>query len=195
MPAKYSFRKNIPLFIQVFLFLFLLSRGLYGQPLEDIAWQGIETKHVIIRYQSLEDLERFNAKVDYGPAKWVPDHLLSPKEFDDLMEVVTKKVDAIYKRVQDILDMHRRMEKVTMMLYHNRLQLHHAYRRIYNDTCHFRAWYTYEKNTICVSVDDLQAGMLAHELAHSVIDHYLLIRPPGQTAEILARYVDTHLSD
>jgi hypothetical protein len=37
--------------------------------------------------------------------------------------------------------------------------------------------------------------MLAHEMAHCVIDHYLLIRPPMATAEILARYVDSHLKN
>jgi hypothetical protein len=35
--------------------------------------------------------------------------------------------------------------------------------------------------------------MLAHEMAHSIIDHYLRVRPPHATAEILARYVDGHL--
>jgi hypothetical protein len=30
-------------------------------------------------------------------------------------------------------------------------------------------------------------------MAHSIIDNYLLVRPPKATAEILARYVDSHL--
>jgi hypothetical protein len=38
-------------------------------------------------------------------------------------------------------------------------------------------------------------GILAHEIAHSIIDNYLLILPPKATAEILARYVDEHLFD
>ena len=42
-------------------------------------------------------------------------------------------------------------------------------------------------------MQDVHAGMLAHELAHAIIDHYLTVRPPAQTAEILARYVDSHL--
>ena len=40
---------------------------------------------------------------------------------------------------------------------------------------------------------DLSAGMLAHECAHAIVDHYLAVRPPRATAEILARYVDGHL--
>ena len=38
-------------------------------------------------------------------------------------------------------------------------------------------------------------GMLAHEMAHAIIDDFLQVRPPMASAEILARYVDAHLND
>jgi hypothetical protein len=44
-----------------------------------------------------------------------------------------------------------------------------------------------------VSVADLHEGMLAHEMAHAIIDHFFAVRPPSSTAEILARYVGKHL--
>jgi hypothetical protein len=44
-----------------------------------------------------------------------------------------------------------------------------------------------------VNADDLTEGILAHEMAHSIIDHFLVIRPPKAATEILARYVDRHL--
>ncbi|MCP3933600.1 MAG: hypothetical protein GY705_31420 [Bacteroidetes bacterium] len=44
-----------------------------------------------------------------------------------------------------------------------------------------------------IQLDDVHSGMIAHELAHAIIDHYLIIPPPKETAEILARYVDTHM--
>jgi len=56
-----------------------------------------------------------------------------------------------------------------------------------------RAWYIYERNTIYLNVRDVNEGIVAHEMAHAIIDHYLLVRPPRATAEILARYVDEHL--
>ena len=46
-----------------------------------------------------------------------------------------------------------------------------------------------------MNAEDVHEGMLAHEIAHSIIDHYLLVRPPRATAEILSRYVDAHLND
>ena len=71
--------------------------------------------------------------------------------------------------------------------------LYAAHQKIFEKPCRFRAWYVYELNTIYLNVDDVHEGMLAHEIAHSIIDHYLLVRPPKATAEILARYVDKHL--
>ena len=35
--------------------------------------------------------------------------------------------------------------------------------------------------------------MLAHEMAHAIIDNFMKLRLPRATAEILARYVDAHL--
>ena len=46
-----------------------------------------------------------------------------------------------------------------------------------------------------IRVQDINEGILAHEMAHAIIDHFFDIRPPRATAEILARYVDKHLND
>ncbi|MBU1196823.1 MAG: hypothetical protein KKE62_15255 [Proteobacteria bacterium] len=78
-------------------------------------------------------------------------------------------------------------------LYSNSAALKKAYEKIYSAECHLRAWYRFNNNTIYLNVQDLHVGILAHELAHAIIDHFLTVRPPGQTAEILARYVDTHI--
>ena len=91
--------------------------------------------------------------------------------------------------------MRKIMKKVKINIYHDKEELRDAYQQIYNKTCRLRAWYIFEFNTIYLNVDDVHEGMLAHEIAHSIIDHYLTVRPPSATAEILARYVDGHLFD
>ena len=68
-----------------------------------------------------------------------------------------------------------------------------AYRRIYHRKATVRGWYVYAYNTVYLNVQDVHEGMLAHELGHAIIDHYLEVRPPRATAEILARYVDKNL--
>jgi hypothetical protein len=85
------------------------------------------------------------------------------------------------------------MKPIVIRLYGTKQQLHAAYRTFHGRPCRLRAWYSYEENTIHVTVKDLHEGIIAHEMAHAIIDHYLVVRPPPATAEILARYVDTHL--
>jgi hypothetical protein len=200
MPVPYLFKKTLP--TKLLPFLILILPGLFFFPLQevvqgttsgDIAWRNIETKYTMIHYQSFEDLERFNDKVDYAQDRWGLKRLFSSSGSDNLIDKLNKKVDVLFERVQEILDMRKEMKKVTIKIYHDRRQLHDAYSRIYKKPCRFRAWYIYEYNTIYINVDDLNEGMLAHEMAHSIIDHYLSVRPPSATAEILARYVHSHL--
>jgi len=157
--------------------------------------ESIETRYAIIRYQSPEDLERFNDRIDYSPGEWGITRLFSRDTSGDLPDRITKKVDALYERVVDMLDMRKRLKKVTIHICRDKKELNATYRRLYNAESPYRAWYIYENNTIYVNVDDLNEGILAHELAHSIIDHFLIIRPPEATAEILARYVDSNLFD
>ncbi|MCP4021097.1 MAG: hypothetical protein GY729_04590 [Desulfobacteraceae bacterium] len=105
---------------------------------------------------------------------------------------MASKLDELIEKVQLILDM-RRPIKITIKIFPNQSALHNEYYKIYKKRKNLRAWYIFEFNTIYVNAQDIYAGMLAHECAHAIIDHYLEIRPPRATAEILARYVDAHL--
>jgi hypothetical protein len=165
-----------------------------GEKSANINWQSLETKYTIIYYQSSEDLKKFNRKVDYSPGEWGIIRLFSrTRSGKEMRDKLKKKVDALYERVREILDMRKKMRKVIINIYHNKRQLHAAYYKIYKKPCKLRAWYIYQYNAIYINANDLHEGMLAHELAHSIIDHYLRVRPPHATAEILARYVDGHL--
>jgi hypothetical protein len=157
------------------------------------SWEVLETTYTLIHYQSPNDLEKFNGRIAFGPGDWGLKRLFSTSEPQDLPDVVLTKVDLLYERVQEILEMQKKMDKVHIHIYPDKEQLHKAFFEIYQKPCRIRAWYRYNNNTIYTNVQDLHEGMLAHELAHAIIDHYLLVRPPRATAEILARYVDSHL--
>ncbi len=51
-----------------------------------------------------------------------------------------------------------------------------------------KAFYKYGK--VHIHIDDLRRGVLAHEMAHHIINTYFLVRPPTKTTEILAQYVE-----
>jgi hypothetical protein len=192
MPTRKIFKKLLSIICWNFL-IFSLCGVAYGETSADVNWQSLETKYTFICYQSLIDLKKFDQKVDYSPGEWGIKRLFSRSDSNNMIDKLKKKVDALYERVQEILDMRKKMKKVTINIYYNKKQLHAVYQEIYKKPRKLRAWYIYEYNTIYISVDDLHEGMLAHEMAHSIIDHYLTVRPPGATAEILARYVDSHL--
>ncbi len=158
-------------------------------------WLAIESKYTKILYRTPEDLVRFDRKLKYEPSSRGLKSLFSHKPSGSITEKVADKVDALFERVQEILEMRRKMKKPTIFIYPNRRQLHGAYNQLFNRPCKIRAWYQYSTNGVYVNVKDLHERMLAHELAHAIIDHYLLVRPPPATAEILARYVDSHLKD
>ena len=184
-----------PLFIIWWNFLILSLCGVVqGEASSSITTQRLETKYTIIHYQSLKDLKKFNHKVDYSPGEWGLKQLFSRSRSEkEMRDKLKNKVDALFERAQEILDMRKKMKKVTIAIYHKKRQLRAAYQERYKKPCKLRAWYIYEYNTIYLNAYDLHEGMLAHEMAHAVIDNYLTVRPPHATAEILARYVDRHL--
>jgi len=169
--------------------------------LQAVAWaqdpltQKLETRRTIIRYQSLEDLSNFESAVDYSSGGGFGSLFASRPKGNDLLDAVSRKVDALYERVQEILDMRGTIPKVTLRVYPDRSALARAYQAFTgNSNLRIRAWYIYERNTVYLNVEDVHEGMIAHEIAHAIIDHYLTVRPPRATAEILARYVDEHLN-
>jgi len=177
-----------------------LSSPVQGQPADNAKWQTLETRYTIIRYQSFEDLKKFDGKVDYSPGQWGLKRLFSSPDSNNTADNIGRKVDALYERVQEILGMRKQTKKIFINIYPDKNLLLVAYKKIYdksfsayNTFAEPRAWYLYELNTIYINVNDLREGMLAHEMGHAIIDHYLSVRPPRATAEILARYVDSHL--
>ena len=176
-----------------FYILFLIPLNALGaSALEKIDWKELKSRHTILRYQSQEDLNIFDQKIKYSAASGLST-LARRLEKNNPDERLIEKIDAIYQRVQEILDMRKSMKRIRINIYSTKKQLHKAYFRIYKDHRKLRAWYIFEVNTIFLTVEDVFAGMLAHEMAHSIIDHYLTVRPPPATAEILARYIDSHL--
>jgi len=188
---KAFFRKNTVVF-SALVFL-ILSGKAFALSDSDTQWNSIETKHTVIRYQSEKDLATFSKKIEFGEKEKFSVMSLLGFGKDRLISTVSAKVDAVYERAQEILDMRRKMKKLTINIYHDADQLQKTYTEIYKESCEVRAWYIFDQNTVYVQADDLHEGMLAHEMAHSIIDHYLLMSPPAASAEILARYVDANL--
>lgn len=155
-------------------------------------WQVFETKYLKIRYQTEAVLRAFDEEIKF---KADGGSLFSSKKNTgtDKNEKLAARLDDLFEKVMLILDMQKPI-KVKVNVYPTKDALQDAYFKIYKKNRGLRAWYIFEYNTIYVTVKDLTVGMMAHECAHAIVDHFFDIRPPRATAEILARYVDAHLN-
>ncbi len=153
-----------------------------------VKWQTAGGQNAVILYQEAGDLIDFNSKIKY-PAQAVkqPDVSKPPAS------AAAERVDILFERAKNLLGMHGFVNQIKIRLYKDKDQLKKAYYEIYKSQSDVRAWYTHKELTVYIQLEDLHEGMLAHELAHAVIDHYLMVPPPHETAEILARYVDSKL--
>lgn len=151
----------------------------------------LETKYTVLMFGSTEVLARYYEAVDYGPGNLNR----SPSLLSEaaLKKNTATKTDAVFERAQAILDMKKRIPKIRIRLYPDKAALKRVYSMLSRDKRVMRAWYLFRSNTVYLNVRDLHEGILAHELAHGIIDNFLRVRPPANTAEILARYVDAHL--
>jgi len=177
----------------VLLFVFC-GQAISGDD-EQVSWKRRETKYTIVQYRHIDDLKKFDRSIDFAPDEFSIRGLFSSGDPKDPFGSITRKMDSLFERVQQILDMRKKMKKVIINIYPDAQQFHEAYYHITWTQCQVRSWYLYETNTIYINVDDIHEGILAHEMAHAIINNYLDVRPPRATAEILAVYVDQHLFD
>ena len=174
-------------------FTFAPSGKVHTEPIKKPLWQRLETRHTIIQYKNLKDLEKFEDKIDYTGDESGLKGLFFSSTPNNPKEALNKKVEALFERVQEILDMRTKINKIIINVYPDKKRLDEIYYYINGTKCHVRSWYIYESNTIYINASDVHEGILAHEMAHAIIDHYFSVRPPKATAEILVRYVDEHL--
>ena len=164
--------------------------GLAGQ---NAGWKTLETQYTRIQYLSREDLSRFNDSLEFHPGRWSGKRAVPAGDSPGLEDGLANKVDALFERVQNLLDMRPKMNKVRILLLPDKKHLAAQYKRLFKARCNIRSWYLHEANTIYINCKDVRAGILAHEMGHAVSDHFLVIRPPRVSAEVWAMYVETNL--
>ena len=103
------------------------------------------------------------------------------------------KCDTLFERAEEILDMFPPGIHTTVRVVKDRSEIEGIHASRYGFETGAIAFYDFEANTIFVALKDLSEGVMAHEIAHCIIDHYFRIRPPRKVEELLAMHVDEHL--
>jgi len=140
------------------------------------------------------DLKALNSKidtyqVDYGLlARPV---LLIRKPEDEVLY----KFDLIFMKVEELLDMRPAGAHVDVKIYKTQNDLCKVYVEIFNEGMWYVSFYVYKLNTIFGCEEKITADIIAHEMAHSVIDHHFTVMPPRKIGEMLAHYVELNLRE
>jgi hypothetical protein len=145
---------------------------------EPLPWASLKTRYTVIHYQGPDGLQALRRAL--YPLAIAPDTEAA---------LLGKRVDALFREVQTLLDMRKAVDRVAITVYRDQQQLAQALTQAGGQPR--RAWYSHKQNTIFVSRDRLSEDILAHEMALAVIYQYMQVPPPRTTAKILAGYVDS----
>jgi hypothetical protein len=152
-------------FCLTFSLLYFISVPVWAQ-----SQKIFHTKYTTIYYADEADIDDFIWRLGGQKLEFVED----PK-------LASYRIDRLVDRVQAILDMRPQDFQIAIYLHRGPLSLNEA------------AYYEKNSKTIHVSVDYASDGVMAHEIAHAIIDQSFPVPPPSKVQEILAQYVDKHL--
>jgi len=115
--------------------------------------------------------------------------ILSSEKTPNLENALKDTLDALYLEVSDILDIHMYNFRINIEILPDQSYLAEVLKK-HSVKEGERGVYYYDKNTIYISADDLKVGMLAHEVAHAIINHYFVVPPPVKVQEVLSGYAE-----
>ena len=108
---------------------------------------------------------------------------------------VGQYLNNLLRRVQLVLDMPYPRMKIIIKVFDNQQELGQAAAALIGRRLSEPGFYWHATKTIHVTMDDLSVGIMAHEMGHAVIDHFLAIKPPPKIAEMLCQYVDKEITE
>lgn len=150
--------------------------------------KNLETMYASVSYRDDPALLDFGRRIGAGEAALVRDD-------GRAREMAKENIDRLVFRVKTLLDMHPPKFRFSIIVLSTNKEIDEAYRALGLGGTAPIAFYRQKSHTVYVSLDKLSPGVLAHEVAHAVINAFFSTPPPAQMQEILAQYVDKHLWD
>lgn len=105
------------------------------------------------------------------------------------------RIDSICEQAMELLDMRPNMKSPGIRIFQSSAKLNEAHRFLTGKTGQVKSFYAQDCRTIYTSEDNITDSVLAHEIAHAVVDTNYDGIPPPRIGEMLASYVDMHLSE
>jgi len=166
--------------------VFFIRPGLCSQD------HSIQTQYFAVYYYDGCDLAKLAGKLN-------AEHFLHIDVFSqentagDISSVISRLIDSIYLEVCDILDIHIYSFNGVISIVPDDGVIADITEKYSGQRIKAPSFYFLSQNTVYVSFNSLNLGMLGHELAHAVISHYFVVAPPPKVQEILTGYVEYSL--
>lgn len=155
-------------------------------------WKRIDSRYTTIWLHPSLEARKVNKKISI----WRVRPKSKPQTEGETPEgELAYKLDILFRRAQEILDMYPPGVRTTLRIAPSQSDIKEAHDAHYGQGTPAAAFYVFEKNTIYATVVNLSESILAHEMAHCIIDHYFRARPPRKVEELLAMHVDSHLRE
>ena len=161
---------------------------LHGAPAAAEREDTLKTYYATILHPGPDALAEFGERISRSA-------LLKGGDPTKVEKKVAEEVDAIVYRVKQLLDMYPVSFDFTLRVHNGPEELIGAWRSAGKTGRPPIAFFVAASGTIHLTNEDLTAGVLAHEIAHAVINSYFETPPPEKMQEILSQYVDRHLWD
>ncbi len=189
--VKLSSKRFKQAFFKILLIsLFLLSNNYASSATEHSSEKTFETRYSTIRYSKQEQVLELRKKIR-GPKQ----AFSAATEKDRTVVSLKDDVDDIVDRVKRLLDMNPKDFHFTIYVLNSYADIKNAYLEHGMLGVAPVAFYSHNSRAIYLTTDRLTPGVLAHEIAHALINVYFTMPPPADMQEVLAQYVDKHLWD
>jgi hypothetical protein len=151
----------------------------------------LKSRYATVIYGNDEQLRRFNKEISLGSLSY----LLAGRKSITVDDEVRNKLEVLIERVESILSMYPKDVRFSIVLLSSDTDVQAVFRRKYGKDVDYISFYSPGDKTIYASIKDVDEGVMAHEIAHLIIDFYYGIATPEKIHEVLAQYVESHLKD
>jgi len=151
--------------------------------------KSLDTNYTSICYSDEKGLQRFTRSIGKSASFFSESTEKNPS-------ATRERVDLLVDRVSRLLDMYPLDLHFNIYVHQTHKDVGNSYVRLSTLGVYGRvpvAFYSHKNKAVYISIENISAGILAHEIAHAIINFYFPESPPERMQEILAQYVDKHL--
>jgi hypothetical protein len=195
-------------YLSGYLYCFLLSMIGISPLFMDLhpAWgqQVFMTQWTEIHYNDPSQLRELEHQLSFSPTKnFSRQYFFTPNPVQDALSPgLVSKIDGLLAKVSLILNLWpKKPNRLRIILLSNGKEVRQrwlALQPFLNDSPIFGygslyGFYEFRSRTIFLSLADLHTGVLAHEMAHYILNESFSMRPPEPLQEEWAHYVEAIL--